>query len=104
MTVPEAAAWIGVPYGTPMSMPSCIRPQRIPNGLVTGPETGQIRPDAEGVPEPYDPEPADERCAAVICAPRRALTAASALASSRYACSFVFTDASVLRSCARADA
>src|ERR671935_207456 len=26
MTVPDAAAWIGVPYGTPMSIPSCIRP------------------------------------------------------------------------------
>ena len=25
---PTAAAWIGVPYPTPMSMPSCIRPQR----------------------------------------------------------------------------
>src|SRR5207237_1277847 len=70
MTVPEAAAWIGVPYGTPMSMPSCIRPQRIPKGLVTGPDTGQIRPDAEGVPEPYEPEPADERCAAAPDAAR----------------------------------
>ena len=83
MTRPAAAAWIGVPYGTPMSIPSCIRPQRIPNGLVTGPETGQIRPATEGVPVPVEPAPADERCAAAICAPSRALTAASPLASSR---------------------
>src|SRR2546421_12935408 len=103
MIVPEPAAWIGVPYGTPMSIPSCIRPQRIPKGLVTGPETGQIRPAADGVPDPYEPEPADERCAAVICAPSFALSAASAFASSRYAASFVFTDASVLRSWTRAD-
>ena len=32
-----------------MSMPSCMRPQRQPNGLVTGPETGQIIPDDDGV-------------------------------------------------------
>jgi hypothetical protein len=25
-------------------MPVCIRPQRIPNGLVTGPLTGQMNP------------------------------------------------------------
>ena len=40
MTVPAAEACIGVPVGTAMSIPSCIRPQRQPNGLVTGPETG----------------------------------------------------------------
>src|ERR687887_278474 len=50
MTTPAAAAMIGVPYGTPMSMPSCMRPQRQPNGLVTGPFTGQISPEADGVP------------------------------------------------------
>src|SRR4051794_17275257 len=32
-----------------MSRPSCIRPQRQPNGLVTGPFTGQIRPWEETV-------------------------------------------------------
>src|SRR5579885_584210 len=48
MTVPAAAAWIGVPYGTPMSMPWCMRPQRQPNGLVIGPLTGQISPADDG--------------------------------------------------------
>ena len=48
MTVPDAAAWIGVPYETPMSIPSCIRPHRQPNGLVTGPETGQTSPADDG--------------------------------------------------------
>ena len=32
-----------------MSIPSCIRPQRQPNGLVTGPATGQMRPADDGV-------------------------------------------------------
>src|SRR5579872_4419145 len=44
MTVPAAAAWMGVPVGTPMSMPGWKPPQRGPNGLVIGPLTGQIRP------------------------------------------------------------
>jgi hypothetical protein len=35
-----------------MSIPSCIRPQRIPNGLVTGPLTGQMKPAADGVVSP----------------------------------------------------
>ncbi len=33
----------GVPLGTPMSMPGCSVPQRIPNGLVIGPDTGQMK-------------------------------------------------------------
>src|SRR5438477_12220390 len=57
ITRPEAAAWIGVPVGTPMSIPVCIRPQRIPNGLVTGPFTGQISPAAEGVVSDGEYEP-----------------------------------------------
>jgi len=48
MTVPAAAAWIGVPLEAPMSFPSCMRPHRQPNGLVIGPDTGQIRPAFEG--------------------------------------------------------
>src|SRR5919206_156225 len=44
MIVPAAAAWIGVPYGTAMSIPSCMRPQRMPNGLAIGPCTGQMSP------------------------------------------------------------
>src|SRR3954470_13993609 len=40
-----------------MSSPSCIRPQRQPNGLVTGPLTGQISPwddtlESTGLDEP----------------------------------------------------
>jgi hypothetical protein len=31
-----------------MSIPSCIRPQRIPNPLVTGPFTGQMSPLDDG--------------------------------------------------------
>jgi len=46
--VPAAAAWTGVPVPTAMSIPSCIRPQREPKGLVTGPETGhESRPPPE---------------------------------------------------------
>ena len=36
ITLPAFAARIGVPAGTPMSTPSCMRPQRQPNGEVTG--------------------------------------------------------------------
>src|SRR4051794_39608865 len=42
-TVPAAAAWMGVPMPTPMSMPLCITPQRAPNGDVTGPTSGHAR-------------------------------------------------------------
>ena len=35
-----------------MSMPSCIRPQRQPKPLTTGPLTGQTRPLADGVVSP----------------------------------------------------
>jgi len=48
MTVPPAAACTGVPLGTAMSIPSCIRPQRIPKPLVTGPLTGQMKPLDDG--------------------------------------------------------
>src|SRR5262249_24313433 len=64
MTVPLAAAWIGVPAGTPMSIPGCdeqspLPRQREPNGLVIGPFTGQMNPDADGSPFPVDPLGAD---------------------------------------------
>src|SRR3954469_1633609 len=107
MTVPDAAAWIGVPYPTPMSMPSCIRPQRIPNGLTTGPLTGQIRPCEEGV-ESLDPEEeddddeTDDRCAAWICAASCELDCWRPSTSCRYACLVSCTDASCARSAARA--
>src|SRR6476469_7469380 len=43
MMVPAAAAWIGVPVFTPMSIPSWWVPQRLPNGDVIGPLSGQLR-------------------------------------------------------------
>ena len=46
MTVPAAAAQIGVPMRAAMSIPSCIRPQRMPKPLVTTPSTGQMSPAA----------------------------------------------------------
>src|SRR4029079_11512208 len=48
MRLAERAARIGAPYAAPRSMPSCMRPQRQPNGLVIGAETGQIMPDDDG--------------------------------------------------------
>src|SRR5436190_8775866 len=83
MTWPDADAWIGVPYGTPMSIPSCIRPQRIPKGLVTGPFTGQMRPAADGVVSPggeYEP------LADWIFAASAELAWARPAASCRYSC------------------
>ena len=63
-----------------MSMPSCMRPPRGPNPLVTGPETGKMNPE-DGAPDPLEArgtgaETADggvggaEACAALICAAR----------------------------------
>jgi hypothetical protein len=55
-----------------MSIPSCIRPQRQPNPLVTGPETGQTKPAAEG-PEELEAGVAEPPldglgCEAALCA------------------------------------
>src|SRR3954462_10442377 len=46
-TVPEAAAWIGVPLGTPMSMPGwqLSQARASQNAEVIGPLTGQIIPE-----------------------------------------------------------
>src|SRR5688572_14394544 len=79
MTVPEAEARTDVPVGAEMSMPSCMRPQRHPNPLVTTPLTGQIRP-LEETPLPDEPPPL--LCAERICAARAALAACSAERSS----------------------
>src|SRR5438445_2678787 len=105
MTVLEAAAWIGVPYGTPMSMPWCIRPHRIPTGLVTCPLTGQITPLADGVElEPDEAEGGGAAaCAAWIRVVSWELTAFSASASSMNAFSVVWVTASSCRFCARAE-
>jgi len=86
---------MGVPDGTAMSMPACKRPQRIPNGLTTGPFTGQINPLAEGVEG--DPPPA-------ICARMRESAAASAFASAIQSCSCCLVDASACRLLRRAPA
>src|SRR5437763_63538 len=72
MTVPLAAAWTAVPLGTPMSSPGCRVPQRIPNGLVIGPETGQMKPELGAGSEPLPsgvalPAPARlARCVRVV--------------------------------------
>src|SRR4051812_34142598 len=105
MTVPEAAAWIGVPYPTPMSMPSCMRPQRIPKGLTTGPLTGQIRPCEDGVESPGEEEEDrddDELCAAWIRAASCELVCWSPSTSLRNACLVSRTDPRLARSEARA--
>src|SRR6266550_1549455 len=71
-----------------MSMPSCIRPQRIPKPLTTGPLTGQIRPLEEGV-ELWLDEPDDWSCA-VTCL----LAACSPATSCRYSALLSWTEAS----------
>jgi hypothetical protein len=53
MTVPEAAARIGVPLAAAMSIPgwneqSPFARQRAPKGLAIGPWTGQISPEDDG--------------------------------------------------------
>ena len=68
ITLPVAAARIGVPAGTAMSMPSCIRPQRGPNGEVTGPLTGQMKPLAPPWIGPAGSVAVPSRLAAWICA------------------------------------
>src|SRR5712691_2228491 len=92
MMVPEAAAWIGVPYGTPMSIPGWISHtplrQRGPNGLVIGPCTGQMNPADEGVVSVGALEGADD---ARIFAARAALSAWSPFISTWSDFSFVFT-------------
>src|SRR2546430_1278384 len=85
MTVPAAAAWIGVPEGTPMSIPWWKLPQRGPKGLVIGPLTGQIRPADDGVAVgPW----LDRSCAARIAAASWFDEACSCAISSASAWSF----------------
>src|SRR5580765_3822681 len=107
---------IGVPAGTPMSMPGCdeqspLPRQREPNGLVIGPFTGQMKPDADGWPLPLEPLGADgvdaaraaaAASAAWILAASAALCDWSALASATNSCSFTLIDDSVSRFVARA--
>src|SRR5919197_1351549 len=103
MTVPAAAAWIGVPYGTPMSIPSCMRPQRMPNGLVIGPCTGQMSPLAE-TPLPVEsPDAVLRAWAAWIWAVSCALTCSSPLTSFTNSRSLSLIDARLCRSCARVE-
>src|SRR4051794_40921443 len=108
MTVPLAAAWIGVPAGTPMSSPGCdeqspLPRQREPNGLVIGPFTGQMNPEAEGCPSPLEPaagpgERAEAaRWAAWIFAESAALSACSDFASATSSPASPLIDESVSR-------
>src|SRR5581483_4107167 len=90
MTVPAAAAWIGVPSGTPMSMPGWNPPQRGPNGLVIGPWTGQMSPAALGVATVPLGSSFDPDAAARIFASIAALAAWIAFDSSCAACSCAF--------------
>ncbi len=75
MTVPAAAAQIGVPVEAAMSMPSCMRPQRQPYPLTTGPFTGQMKPAADGAPVPVEP--------ALVCALRIAAASSALFADER---------------------
>src|SRR3954447_8024383 len=103
MTVPDAAARIGEPYVAPMSIPSCIRPQRQPNGLVTGPEAGQIMPpeddDVAGALPDEARAAAAAACAARIWSPRAALEALSASISDASACSCALSVSSATSLC-----
>src|SRR6266702_6943893 len=103
MTVPAAAAWIGVPYGTPMSIPGWISQmpfrQRGPNGLVIGPCTGQMNPADEGVAAGAPDVDDDD---ARIFAASAALSACSPFISTWNAFSFVFTCARFSRFVRRA--
>src|SRR4029450_6821059 len=101
MTWPDAAAWIGVPYETPMSIPVCMRPQRIPNGLTTGPLTGQMNPLADGAELGGLYE--DAAWAAWIWAPRAALTRSSAWDSAAAWRSLALTSARLTRFVERAE-
>ena len=78
-----------------MSIPSCIRPQRQPNGLVTGPLTGQMKPAADGVVSPGEYEYDD--WAERICEASAALAACRPATSCRYSA----FDSLTLRSASR---
>ena len=96
MTTPAAAAAIGDPYAAPRSMPSCMRPQRQPNGLVIGALTGQMNPAPETC---WTVECA---CAARIFAARSALAAWRPSISSASARSWAFSESRLTFFCSRA--
>src|SRR6266498_2055449 len=111
MTVPAAAALMGVPVGTPMSIPgwkeqSPFARQRGPYGLVSVPLTGQIKPEEDGGGIPLDggEEGVGDGalCAAWIFAASVALTAASSFASSTNCFSLTLIDERVERFASRA--
>src|SRR3954451_1794468 len=88
MTVPAAEAWTGVPLGTAMSTPSCMRPQRHPNGLVTGPDTGHWKPPGFADGDDGDvPAACPAACAAWIFPATAALFACSASIAPASPCS-----------------
>src|SRR5262245_50367642 len=109
MTVPAAAALIGVPAGTPMSIPgwneqSPLPRHRDPNGLVIGPLTGQMKPEEDTVVLELPPDAAAVGgggagwlSAAWIFAARSELTACSAFDSWTNSRSFTVIDARLER-------
>jgi hypothetical protein len=87
-----------------MSIPSCIRPQRHPNGLTTGPDTGQISPLDDTTPEDVEAAPdwgVAELCAEAIAAASWALCRESCSASSAYPRSSASSSCSATRFCER---
>src|SRR5262245_2514726 len=89
MTVPAAAAWIGVPAAAAMSMPgwneqSPFGRQREPYGLAIGPCTGQMNPDDDGAGFPTDGDDDDggDGAEGAGCAARARAAAAAAAAAS----------------------
>src|SRR3954465_3727431 len=82
-TVPPAAARIGVPEGTPMSMPGwqASQARASQNGEVIGPFTGQISPPqpARTGPAPAGPDVEARRASILRCAERRLATSSSSL-------------------------
>ena len=70
LTVPDAAALIGVPVGTPMSIPgwNSVRPLSVrgPKPELIGPFTGQIKPCEPALTAPAGRAPAPPSCSAIF--------------------------------------
>src|SRR5262245_38555390 len=101
MMVPLRAATMGVPIGAEMSMPECMRPQRVPNSEVTVPLAGHIMrpplatggglegalPDSEEPDELDGPDVADELEAPPVAGAGRAVVLEDAARSAAASCS-----------------
>src|SRR3954471_9610846 len=51
MTVPDEAAWMAVPFGTPRSTPLCVGRPAVRNPETMSAVTGTIQPAADSSPE-----------------------------------------------------